>query len=63
MIRINDLIRRTLGGLALAGSLVTGGSVLAQPAEQASDRTQDRAQTQTQEQAYGRQLMQQRRRR
>jgi len=34
-----------LTGLALAGSLVLSGGALAQPAEQAGERTQERAHT------------------
>lgn len=51
-------IRRAVGGVALAGSLLVSGAVLAQPAEQANEGAQERAQTQAEErQVYGWELM------
>ncbi|NBC23705.1 MAG: hypothetical protein GVY21_09540 [Gammaproteobacteria bacterium] len=56
--RSEQRFRRAVGGVALAGSLLVGGAVLAQPVEQANERAQEHAQTQAEErQVYGWELM------
>ena len=56
--RCEQRIRRAVGGVALAGSLLVSGAALGQPAEQANERAQQHAQAQAEErQVYGWELM------